>query len=114
MKSNSTPESTEPISARFPALEEQEVVLTFYAPDARQVGVAGTFNGWNPQANPLEHTAAGEWSVRLMLKSGQYEYRFVADGVWADEPLAAQRAANPFGGLNSVLNVRLDDRTDLL
>ena len=113
MKPNS-PEPTEPISERFPALEEQEVVLTFYAPDAHMVGVAGSFNDWNPLANPLEHTADGEWSIRLMLRSGQYEYRFVADGVWADDLQSAQRMANPFGGLNSVVNVRLDDRTDLL
>ena len=66
MKPNS-PEPTEPISERFPALEEQEVVLTFYAPDAHMVGVAGSFNEWNPLANPLEHTADGEWSIRLML-----------------------------------------------
>ena len=107
-------QSTEPISERFPALEEQEVVLRFYAPEARTVGVAGSFNGWNPQANPLERTASGEWSLRLMLKSGEYEYRFVADGVWADDPQAAQRMANPYGGINSVLRVRLDDRTGLL
>ena len=113
MKSNS-PQPTQPISERFPALEEQEVVLTFFAPDARMVGVAGSFNDWNPLANPLEHTSVGEWSVRLMLRSGQYEYRFVADGVWADDPQAGQRVANPYGGLNSVVNVRLDDRTDLL
>ena len=74
-------------------------------PDA----VAGSFKGWNPQANPLAHVAAGEWSVRLMLKSGQYEYRFVADGVRADDPQATQRVANPYGGMNSVLNVRLDE-----
>ncbi len=113
MKSN-PPLSTEPISARFPALEEQEVVLTFYAPEARRVEVAGSFNGWRPSANPLQHSGTGEWSLRLMLKSGQYEYRFVADGVWADDPQATQRVANPYGGLNSVLTVRLDDRTDLL
>lgn len=113
MTSNS-PQSTEPISQRFPALEEQEIVLTLYAPEARTVGVAGSFNGWNPQANPLERTASGEWSIRLMLKSGQYEYRFVADGFWANDPQAAQRVANPYGGINSVLNVRLDDRTELL
>ncbi len=107
-------QSTEPITERFPALEEQEVVLTFYAPEARSVEVAGSFNGWNPQAHPLEHTADDEWSIRLMLKSGQYEYRFVVDGEWADDPQATQCVANPYGGLNSVLNVRLDDRTDLL
>jgi len=113
MTSNS-PQSTEPTSERFPALEEQEIGLTFYAPDDRTVGVAGSFNGWNPQANPLERTESGEWSLRLMLKSGEYEYRFVADGVWADDPQAEQQVANPYGGINSVLKVRLDDRTELL
>ncbi len=113
MKSNPS-QSTESIAERFPALEEQEVVLAFYAPEACHVTLAGSFNDWNPQANPLEPTAAGGWSIRLMLKSGQYEYRFVADGEWADNPQAAQRVANPYGGLNSVLTVRLDDRTDLL
>jgi 1,4-alpha-glucan branching enzyme len=104
----------QPIAERFPALEEQEVALTFYAPGARVVQVAGGFNAWSPTANPLEHEEGGEWRTRLMLKSGQYEYRFVVDGVWTEDPQAAQSAANPYGGLNSVLTVGLDDRTDLL
>ena len=108
------PPTIEPVSARFPALEEQEVVLSFYAPQARQVQVAGTFNGWQPGANPLGPTGFGEWAVRLMLKSGQYEYRFVVDGVWTDEPGASPTVPNPYGGFNSVLEVGLDDRTDLL
>ena len=33
MKSNS-PESTESISARFPVMKEQKVVLNFYIPEA--------------------------------------------------------------------------------
>ncbi len=104
----------QPIAERFPALEEQEVVLTFIAPGAKAVQVAGTFNGWRPEANPLEQTGAEEWTARLKLKSGQYEYRFVVDGVWSDDPQAGQTAVNPYGGLNSVFQVGLDDRTDLL
>jgi 1,4-alpha-glucan branching enzyme len=108
------PQPIQPISERFPALEEQEVTLTFYAPEAKTVQVAGTFNGWRPEANPLERTESGEWAARLMLKSGQYEYRFVVDGQWSDDPQATQNLPNPHGGLNSVLKVGLDDRTDLL
>jgi 1,4-alpha-glucan branching enzyme len=104
----------QPISERFPALEEQEVILTFFAPEAKVVQVAGTFNGWHPEASPLEHGGDGEWIARLMLKSGQYEYRFVVDGEWSDDPQAAQSVANPHGGFNSVLKVGLDDTTDLL
>jgi 1,4-alpha-glucan branching enzyme len=104
----------QPIAERFPALEEQEVVLTFIAPGAKAVQIAGTFNGWRPEANALVQTGPEEWTARLVLKSGQYEYRFVVDGVWSDDPQAVQTAANPYGGLNSVLQVGLDDRTDLL
>ncbi len=89
-------------------------MLTLIAPGAKAVQIAGTFNGWRPEANALVQTGAEEWTARLMLKSGQYEYRFIVDGVWRDDPQAVQTAVNPHGGLNSVLKVGLDDRTDLL
>ena len=104
----------QPVSDRFPALEEQEIILAFFAPDAREVKVAGNFNGWRPEATPLKNTGAGEWVVRLSLRSGLYEYRFVVDGCWSDDPRAAQRAANPYGGFNSVLLVPLAVRTSIL
>jgi 1,4-alpha-glucan branching enzyme len=107
-------QAIQPISERFPAQEEHEIVLTFCAPAAKTVLVAGTFNGWRPEATPLEREGSGEWFARLMLKSGQYEYRFVVDGAWADDPQAIRRASNPHGGLNSVLRVGLDDTTELL
>jgi 1,4-alpha-glucan branching enzyme len=108
------PLPVQPISERFPAQEEQEVELTFFSPDAKSVQVGGTFNGWRPEAAPLKPAGLGEWSVRLMLKAGQYEYRFVADGQWCDDPRATLTTTNPYGGFNSVLRVGLDDRTDLL
>jgi 1,4-alpha-glucan branching enzyme len=108
------PQAIQPVAERFPALEEQEVVLTFCAPEAHMVEVAGSFNGWHPQANPLERAGAGDWTARLMLKSGRYEYRYVVDGVWTDDPQALPKAANPYAGFNAVLLVGLSDRTDLL
>lgn len=106
--------SVQPVSERFPALEEQEVHFTFLAPEAGEVSVAGSFNGWRPNATPLKDTGGGEWAVRLMLRSGQYEYRFVVDGRWLEDPGAPQRMANPYGDCNSVLLVPLAVRTSLL
>jgi 1,4-alpha-glucan branching enzyme len=106
--------ATQPISERFPALEEQEVMLTYFAPLARQVNVAGNFNSWRPEAAPLTNTDTGEWVVRLMLRSGQYEYLFVVDGRWTEDPQATQRIANPHGGFNSVLLVPLSVRMSIL
>ena len=108
------PQTIQPIAERFPALEVQEVEFTFCAPEAHRVDVAGTFNGWCPQANPLQQTGTGDWTAKLMLKSGRYEYRYVIDGVWTDDPQVQLKVANPFAGFNSVLQVGLDDRTDLL
>ena len=108
------PQRIQPISERFPALEKQEIILTFSAQEAREVTVAGDFNGWSPDAAPLEKTGDGDWAVRLMLRSGQYEYRFVVDGRWCEDPQASGRAACPFGGFNSVLLVPLAVRTSIL
>ena len=104
----------QPVSDRFPALEEQEIKITYFAPLAREVKVAGNFTGWRPDATPLKNTGAGEWAVRLMLRSGQYEYRFAVDGRWGEDPRASQHVANPFGEFNSVLVVPLAVRTSIL
>ena len=108
------PPRIQPVSERFPALEKQEIILTFSAPEAKEVTVAGDFNGWTPDAAPLEKTGDGEWALRLMLRSGQYEYRFVVDGRWYEDPQASGRAACPFGGFNSVLMVPLAVRMSIL
>ena len=108
------PPTVQPVSERFPALEQQGIHFTFLAPEAREVSVVGSFNGWLPNATPLKSTGGGEWAVRLMLRSGQYEYRFVVDGRWIEDPGASQRVANSYGGFNSVLLVPLAVRTSML
>ena len=105
-------ETIQPVSERFPALEEQEIILTFFAPEAGVVTVVGDFNGWRPDATPLNNTGAGKWVVRLM--HGQYEYRFVVDGRWSEDPRASQHVANPYGEFNSIVVVPLAVRTSIL
>jgi 1,4-alpha-glucan branching enzyme len=75
------------------------------APKASAVFVAGTFNGWKPGATPLSGVGAGKWAKELSLAPGRYEYRFVVDGQWIDDPQAKTFAPNPHGGRNAVLEV---------
>jgi len=49
----------------------------------------------------------GEWTKELVLPLGRYEYRFVVDGQWADDPAARELIPNPFGTANAVVEVRL-------
>ena len=81
------------------------ISLWLYEPKAKEVRLAGSFNNWDPWSTPMRHDGEGRWEVELILTRGRYEYRFVVDGNWADDPLASAYVANPFGSLNCVLSV---------
>jgi 1,4-alpha-glucan branching enzyme len=87
------------------AEEKVETELKLSAKDAGSVAVGGTFNGWQPALSPLVRGSDGVWRTRLSLAPGRYEYRFVVDGKWIDDPLAKDSVPNPYGGRNSVLSV---------
>jgi len=84
---------------------ERRVVLRLFKNGARRVCVAGTFNNWQPEKTPLRQNEGGEWEIALSLAPGDYEYRFVADGEWLDDPLAGRHVTNPYGSENAVLHV---------
>jgi hypothetical protein len=67
--------------------------------------VAGSFNDWQPQATPLVPLGNGHWAKELTLPEGRYEYRFVVDGQWTNDPNAAETSPNPFGTENAVLTI---------
>ncbi len=82
-----------------------------HAQDAKAVFLAGSFNGWNPQSTPMTNKSSGEWTVDLELAPGVYEYRYVVDGQWCNEPECASHEScpncgpNPFGSKNQRLQV---------
>jgi 1,4-alpha-glucan branching enzyme len=92
-----------PVKSRsFPA---ESVSLELVEPAARQVYVAGSFNGWKPETTPLVALGNGRWKGDLKLGPGRYEYLFVVDGQWRPDPNARETVQNPFGGRNSVVMV---------
>jgi hypothetical protein len=48
---------------------------------------------------------AGRWTKELSLPPGLYEYQYVVDGRWVNDPRAVRSTPNPYGGRNSVLVV---------
>src|SRR3989442_845137 len=82
------------------------VRFILYAPDARQVSVAGTFNRWDRDAAPLvRQGATGIWTTTVALPVGQHQYAFVVDGArWVADP-AAPGIDDGFGRRNSVVAV---------
>lgn len=70
--------------------------------DARQVFVAGDFNGWNPEAFPMKRTAEG-WTFQLHIPPGKTRYKFVVDGKWILDPGNKLWEQNEFGTGNSLI-----------
>ncbi len=82
-----------------------ELELRYEAPQAEKVCVAGDFNQWRAGDARLSRDATGTWKTKLWLAPGRYEYRFIVDSEWRDDPHAAARVPNDFGSSNCVLHV---------
>ena len=71
-----------------------------------KVAIAGDFNNWNPASTPMNrHVELGVWQACVNIPPGRYRYRLVIDGQWVKDPYNPQTETNPFGELNSVLEV---------
>jgi len=83
----------------------KQIEFTFYAPDAKKVYIAGTFNDWNPKLMPLKKDKNGTWRILIKLAPGRYEYKYFVDGTWAQGMPGVELAPNPFGTHNCVISV---------
>jgi 1,4-alpha-glucan branching enzyme len=81
------------------------VCLRLMHPTAQEVCIAGSFNDWHPSVTPMIRLGDGQWAKELALPPGRYEYRFVVDGQWVDDPAAIDLIPNSFGTANAVLVV---------
>jgi 1,4-alpha-glucan branching enzyme len=74
-------------------LPDDGVTFRVWAPDVAGVSVAGSFNGWNAEGNPLAPEGGDYWSVHVRgVKAGD-EYKFIlrtGDGgtLWKRDPYA--------------------------
>jgi len=91
-------------TGRSKRLRKKRVVFTLDAPDAHQVHVTGSFCDWQTDSCALKRDRKGMWRATLSLLPGRYEYRFLVDGAWRDDPKCTERVLNPFGE-NCVLHV---------
>ncbi|MBI3987012.1 MAG: hypothetical protein HY343_08840 [Lentisphaerae bacterium] len=84
----------------------RRVVFQVNAPPQSEVFVAGAFNQWNATQNRLKEAKGnGKYSITLMLAKGVYEYKFIINGNWCVDPQCQNWVRNPFGTLNSLVNV---------
>jgi chromosome partitioning protein len=83
-----------------------EIVFSVFAPEAKEVYVAGDFNHWKLDENSRMISHNGTWSRKIYLNSGRYHYRFVIDGKWVEDFNNPSRETKPYGDLNSLLEIK--------
>lgn len=78
------------------------------APQAESVLLAGDFTGWQREPVQLKKDRKGRWKTTISLTPGTYQYRFMVDGCWTNDPTAEAQVTNPFGTWNCVREVSVD------
>lgn len=81
------------------------VEFRFYRPQAKEVHIAGDFNGWKQNELPMTRTEDGYWLARIRLSAGDFRFRYFADGAWFTDYAAFGVEPGQFG-LDSVVRVR--------
>lgn len=93
------------LKEELPKFKFTEVSLTLKAPDAQSVHVAGDFNDWKLDDSSVMKREDGTWKIKVNLVPGRYRYRFVKDGEWIEDPSNTNRAMNPYGQMDSLIEV---------
>jgi 1,4-alpha-glucan branching enzyme len=80
----------------------RKAIFELLAPEAQEVYLAGEFNNWDTRAHPMKKDKNGIWKITLSLNPGRYEYRFLADGNWKNDPACSCCVPNESGSQNCI------------
>lgn len=84
------------------------VRLHFQGAGVQSVSVAGDWNDWNPEAQPMRQIDhSGTWEITIQVKKGvDLRYQFIVNKTnWLPDPLAPIKVQDQYGGTNSILHI---------
>ncbi len=84
-----------------------KVTFSIQAKDASGAAVVGDFNNWDPKTGALSKLKNGTFKGTFDIsKNASYEFRYMVDGAFVNEPEADSFLWNDFAGAeNSVLDL---------
>jgi 1,4-alpha-glucan branching enzyme len=85
--------------------KRRKVNFSLMAPKAKEVILMGDFNKWNSKKHSMKKDDNGMWKKTTMLFPGRYEYRFLVDNRWENDPKNDQWCLNCFGSKNNFIVV---------
>ena len=85
--------------------KRRKITFLLEATNASEVILMGDFNSWNPKKHPMKGDEHGVWAKAVIVPPGKYEYKFLVNGRWKEDPQNNQRCSNCYGTYNNVLLV---------
>jgi len=73
--------------------------------DTKEVILSGSFNKWNEYLYKMIKTKNG-WKLTLQLPPNYYEYKFIVDGKWIEDPKNPNKTLNEFNQYNSFIDIK--------
>lgn len=89
-------------NTKKPKVERKKVDFELFAPEAHEVKLAADFTDWDDSPEEMRRLKSGKWKKTVNLPEGAYQYRFIVDGQWQDDPQADLSEPNSFGTRNNV------------
>ena len=86
-------------------IKRRRVKFSVEAAEAKEVFLMGDFNHWSLEKHPMKRDEKGLWNKTVMLSPVKYEYMFLVDGQWREDPRNDRWCPNCFGTQNSVLEL---------
>ena len=86
-------------------IRRRRVTFLFESSDAKEVILVGNFNNWNAKKHPMKSNENGMWNKSVVIPPGRYEYKFLVDRQWEENPQNDQTCLNCFGTYNNVFNL---------
>jgi len=86
-------------------IKRRKVTFSFESSDAKEVILMGDFNNWSKKKHPMKSYNNGMWNKSVMIPPGRYEYKFLVDRQWKEDPQNDQTCLNCFGTYNNVFHL---------
>ena len=85
--------------------QKKRITFKLEATEAQEAILVGDFNSWDLKKHTMKKDIKGRWRKIVTLAPGRYEYKFLVDGQWQNDPGNDQIVPNSFGTLNNILKV---------
>jgi 1,4-alpha-glucan branching enzyme len=87
-------------------VKKKRLIFLLEAPVAKEVILMADFNKWDRKVHPMKKDKNGTWTKTVIIPLGRYEYKYLVDGEWWNDPENQEACYNQHGTLNSVITVQ--------